>query len=86
MVLETTKEQCKNRTRGSEFKRFHWWEVVRHQPKWRAKSVGSSTPDPRISSSDPVTEEEMTRPIGRDRVKAATQKGKGKGKGEGMIK
>jgi hypothetical protein len=31
MVLETAKEWYKNRIGGSEFKRFHWWEAVRHQ-------------------------------------------------------
>jgi hypothetical protein len=33
MVLETAKERYKNRTGGSEFKRFHSWEAVRHQPR-----------------------------------------------------
>jgi hypothetical protein len=32
---------------------------MRHQSKWRAKSVGSSTTDPWIFSSDPMTEEEV---------------------------
>jgi hypothetical protein len=32
MVFEITKQRYKNRT-GAEFKRFHWWEVVRYQPK-----------------------------------------------------
>jgi hypothetical protein len=57
MVLKTVKQWYKNRTRGSEFKRFHWWEAVRHQPKWRARSADSSTTDPFISSSDLATEE-----------------------------
>jgi hypothetical protein len=60
MILETTKERYKNSTRGSEFKRFHWWEAVRHQPKWRAKFVGFSTTDPWVSSSDRMDEEEVT--------------------------
>jgi hypothetical protein len=30
MVLEVVKERYKNKTGGSEFKRFHWWEAVRH--------------------------------------------------------
>jgi hypothetical protein len=70
MVLETTKQWYKWR--------LHWWEAVWHQPKWRARSAGSSTTDPFLSSTDPVTEDEVTHPIGHDRVKAATQKGKGK--------
>jgi hypothetical protein len=53
---------------------------VRHQPKWRAKSVDSSTTDPWISLSDLTTEEEVIHPIDRDRAKAASQKEKGKGK------
>jgi hypothetical protein len=78
MVLETAKERYKNMAGGSEFKHFHWWEAVRHQPKWRVKSVGSSITDPLISSSDPATEEEVTHLIGRDRVKTTTLKGNGK--------
>jgi ribosomal protein L32E len=56
MVLETAKQRYKNRT-GSEFKRLHWWEAVRHQPKWRAKLAGSSTTDLFFSLSDAATEE-----------------------------
>jgi hypothetical protein len=51
---------------------------VRHQPKWRVRSAGSSTIDLFLSSSDPTTEKEVTRPIGQDRAKAAVQKRKGK--------
>jgi hypothetical protein len=80
MVLETAKQRYKNRAVGSKFKWLHRWEVVRHQPKWRARLVGSSTTDPILPSSDPATEEEVTRPIGQDRSKAAAWKGKGKGK------
>jgi hypothetical protein len=78
MVLETAKQWYKNWTEGSEFKRFYWWEAVRHQSKWRVRSVGSFIIDPFISLSDPATEEEVTRPFGRDRAKAATRKGKEK--------
>jgi N-acetylglucosamine kinase-like BadF-type ATPase len=77
MVPEVAKKRYKNRTGGSEFKCFHWWEVVRHQSKWRAKSAASSTTDPWISSCD-RTGEEMTRPIGQDRAKMTAQKGKEK--------
>jgi hypothetical protein len=76
MVLTTTNEWYKNRTRGSKFKCFHWWEAVRHQPKWRAKSTGSSTTDPWVSSSDRTGEEEVAHPIGHDRAKATVWKGK----------
>jgi hypothetical protein len=40
--------------------------------------TGSSTTEPFHSSSDPATEEEATRPIGRDRAKATAWKGKEK--------
>jgi hypothetical protein len=32
MILEIAKQRYKNQT-GAEFKRFHWWEAVRYQPK-----------------------------------------------------
>jgi hypothetical protein len=51
---------------------------VSQQPKWRARSAGSSTTDPFLSSSDPATKEEVTHPIGRDRANAVVRKGKGK--------
>jgi hypothetical protein len=51
---------------------------VRHLPKWRARSAASSTTNPFLSSSDPAIEDEVTCLIGRDRAKAAVQKGKGK--------
>jgi hypothetical protein len=77
MVIETAKQRYKNHIE-SEFKRLHWWEVVRHQPNWRAKSAGSSTTDSFISLSNPTTEGEVTHPISWDRAKAAARKGKGK--------
>jgi hypothetical protein len=77
MVLEIVKQRYKNRT-GAEFKRFHWWEAVRYQPKWRARSDAPSTMDTFVSSSEAGTEEEVTRPIGRDRAKTVVRKGKGK--------
>jgi hypothetical protein len=69
MILEIAKERYKNQT-GAEFKRFHWWKADRHQPKWRARLDAPS--------SEAVTEEEVTHPIGRHRAKAASRKGKGK--------
>jgi hypothetical protein len=68
MVLKTTKQRYKNRT-GAEFK---------HQPKWRARSAATSTTDPFLYPSDATTEEEVTRPISRDRAKTAVQRGKGR--------
>jgi hypothetical protein len=77
MVLEIAKQRYKNQT-GAEFKHFHWWECVRYQPKWRARSDAPSTMDAFVSSSEAGTEEEATCPIDRDRAKMATRKGKGK--------
>jgi hypothetical protein len=79
MTLKIKKQRYKNRT-GDEFKRFHWWEAVRYQPKWRARTDAPSIMDAFVSSSEAGTEEEVAHPIGRDRAKTAIQKGKGKGK------
>jgi hypothetical protein len=49
-------------------------KAVRHQPKWRARSAGSSTIDLFLSSSDPATEEEVTHPISQDRAKTQVVK------------
>jgi hypothetical protein len=51
---------------------------MRHQLKWRAKSASFSITYPWVSSSDGKNKEEMTHPIGQDRVKEATWKGKAK--------
>jgi hypothetical protein len=75
MVLEIAKQRYKNRT-DAEFKRFHWWEHVRYQPKWRARSDAPSIIDAFISSSEAGTEEEVTYPIDRDRAKTIIRKGK----------
>jgi hypothetical protein len=77
MILEIAKQRYKNRT-GDEFKRFHWWEGVRYQSKWRVRSDAPFTMDAFVSSSEAGTKEEVTHPIGRDRAKMATRKRKGK--------
>jgi hypothetical protein len=77
MVLETTNEGYKNRT-GAKFKRFHWWKTIRHHSKWRARSNDPSTMNAFISSSDAAIEEEVVRPIDRDRAKTTAQKRKWK--------
>jgi hypothetical protein len=77
MVLEIAKQRYKNRT-GAEFKRFHWWEGVRYQPKWRARLDAPSTMGAFVSSGEAGTEKVVTCPIGRDRAKTATRKGKWK--------
>jgi hypothetical protein len=77
MVLKIAKQRYKNRT-GAEFNRFYWWEGVRYQPKWRARSNAPSTMVAFVSSSEAETEEEVTCPIGQDRAKTPTWKRKGK--------
>jgi hypothetical protein len=77
MILETAKQRYKNQT-GADFKRLHWWEAVRHQPKWRSRLAAPSTIDQFLSSSDVTTEEEVTHLIDQDRAKAAARKGKEK--------
>ncbi|AQK82235.1 Putative calcium-dependent lipid-binding (CaLB domain) family protein [Zea mays] len=80
---------------GHPFKRHHWWQVVRHEPKWSAKhglgSGSDSTANKRTrlgvsgeysSGGTEDTEEEVPRPVGRDRAKAAARKTKTKGKGK----
>jgi ribosomal protein L32E len=62
MILKIAKQRYKNRT-SAEFKRFHWWEAVRYQPKWRVRSDTLSTMDVFVSSSEARTEEEVTHPI-----------------------
>jgi hypothetical protein len=68
MILEIAKQQYKNQT-GAEFKRFHWWEAVRYQPKWRVRSDAPSIMDVFVYSSEAAIEEEVTCLIGRDRAK-----------------
>jgi hypothetical protein len=80
MILKTAKEWYKSRTRSSEFKRFHWWDAVKNQPKGGVKFVGSSSTDPWVSSSDRTTEEKVSHPMDQDRAKAATLMGERKGK------
>jgi hypothetical protein len=45
---------------------------------WITRSIGSSIKDQFLSSSDPAIEEEVTRPIDRDRARTTAWKGKGK--------
>jgi hypothetical protein len=49
---------------------------MRHQPKWRARSAGSSTMDPFLSSSEAATEDDVTYLIGLDRAKTVARKRK----------
>jgi hypothetical protein len=77
MVLEIAKQRYKNRT-GVESKRFHWWEGVRYQPKYRTRSDAPSTMYAFVSSSEAETEEDVTHPIGRDRANTVVRNGKEK--------
>jgi hypothetical protein len=76
MILEIAKQRYKNT--GDELKRFHWWEAVRYQPRWRARSDAPSTMDTVVSSSEAAIKEDVTHLISRDRAKTAAQKGKEK--------
>jgi hypothetical protein len=60
MILETANEQYKNQT-GAEFKRFYWWEAVRHQPKWRARSNVPSTIDAFVMHLSPQVRLQLRR-------------------------
>ncbi|XP_039839184.1 glutathione S-transferase T2-like [Panicum virgatum] len=87
MVMDEAKARYARRA-GHEFKLFHWWEAVRHQPKWSVKYGGGPNIDVskrsrlgasgEYSSGSRETDEEVNRPPGRDRSKAAARKGKGK--------
>lgn len=88
MVMEAAKARYAQRAKH-EFKLFHWWEAVRHQPKWSVKHGAGPTIDVskrsrlgesgEYSSGSHDTEGEVSRPMGRDRSKAAARKAKGKG-------
>jgi hypothetical protein len=58
MMLKTTNEWYNNKTEGPEFKHFHRWDIVKHQPKWRAKCGGEYTTNLWVSLSEPTTEKE----------------------------
>jgi hypothetical protein len=73
MILEIVKQRYKNQI-GADFKHFHWWKAVRYQSKWEARSDAPSTIDTFVSSSEAATEEEVTRPISRDRAKMVARK------------
>ncbi|AQK71945.1 hypothetical protein ZEAMMB73_Zm00001d016914 [Zea mays] len=94
MVMDATMARFEGKI-GHPFKRHHWWQVVRHEPKWSAKhdlgSGSDSTANKRTrlgvsgeysSGGTEDTEEEVPRPVGHDRAKAAAGKTKTKGKGK----
>lgn len=90
MVMENAKARYARKA-GHEFKLFHWWQAVRQEPKWSLKhGVGPSidvgkrsrlgSSGDASSGSRDTTEEEVSRPMGRDRAKTAARREKGKGK------
>jgi hypothetical protein len=97
MVMEGAMARYENDPKvTTAFKRHHWWRAVRHEPKWAAKHCLGSGSD--VSSkrtclgvsgeyssggTEDTEEDNETRPIGRDRAKAAKRKEKAKGKEKG---
>jgi hypothetical protein len=85
MVMAAAKARYKNTHKDhKEFKLEHWWNIVRHQPKWLGRDDASKRArlgeSGEYSSGGGNTEEEVTRPIGRDRAKAAARRGRAQGK------
>jgi hypothetical protein len=97
MVMEGAMVRYENDPKvTTAFKRHHWWRAVRHEPKWAAKHGPDSGSD--VSSkrtrlgvsgeyssggTEDTEQDNETRPIGRDRAKAAKRKEKAKGKEKG---
>jgi hypothetical protein len=94
MVMEGAMARYENDPKvTTAFKRHHWCRAVRHEPKWAAKHDPGSGSDvsskrTRLGVSDEYSsdgtedteQDNETRPIGRDRAKAAKRKEKAKGK------
>jgi|UniRef100_A0A804NFV6 hypothetical protein len=94
MVMEAAMSRFEGKM-GHPFKRHHWWQVVRHEPKWSAKhglgSGSDATANKRTTlgvsgeySSRGIedTKEEVPRAVGRDRAKVFVRKTKTKEKGK----
>ena len=88
MVLDAAKARYAVKAKH-EFKLFHWWKTVHHQPKWSVKYGGDLSID--VSkrsclgvsgehSSSRDIEEEVSRPMGHDRIKTTVTKEKDKRK------
>jgi hypothetical protein len=94
MVMEETMARYENDLKvRTAFKRHHWWRAVRHEPKWAVKygpGSGSDVSSKRThlgvsgeyssGGTEDTEQDNETRPIGRDRAKAAKRKEKAKGK------
>jgi hypothetical protein len=97
MVMEGAMARYENDPKvTTAFKRHHWWRAVRHEPKWAAKyglGSGSDVSSKRTrlgvsgeyssGGTEDTEQDNETRPIGRDRAKAAKRKQKAKGKEKG---
>ncbi|PUZ67150.1 hypothetical protein GQ55_3G410000 [Panicum hallii var. hallii] len=97
MVMEGAMARYENDPKvTTAFKRHHWWRAVHHEPKWAAKhgpGNGSDVSSKRTRlgvlgeySPDGIEDTEQdneTRPIDRDRAKAAKWKEKAKRKEKG---
>ncbi|CAM0883803.1 unnamed protein product [Alopecurus aequalis] len=92
MVMKAAMARYENDHKVTQpFKRHHWWEVVRHEAKWKGQhgpgsGADSTSKRTRLGVSGEYTSSEATeedeRPTGRDRAKAAARKDKGKRKGK----
>jgi hypothetical protein len=94
MVMEAGMARFENKM-GHPSKCHHWWQVVRHEPKWSAKhdpgsgSNGNTNKRTRLGVSGECSsggtediEKEVPRPLGCDRAKAEARNTKTKGKGK----
>lgn len=95
MVMKAAMARYENDIRVTQpFRRFHWWQAVRNEQKWKGQHGPGSGSDSTAKrsrlgvsgeyssggGSEDTTEEE--RPIGRDRAKAAARREKGRRKGK----
>jgi len=92
MVMKAAMARYENDARVTQpFRRFHWWEAVRNEAKWKGQHGPGSGSDStakrsrlgvsgEFSSGGGSEDTEEERPIGRDRAKAAARKEKGRRK------
>ena len=91
MVMKAAMARYENDTRVTQpFRRHHWWEAVRNEQKWKGHHGPGSGSDStakrsRLGVSGEYSSgggsedtEEESRPMGRDRGRAAARSGKGK--------
>lgn len=95
MVMKAAQARYENDIRVTgPFRRIHWWEAVRNEPKWKGQHGAGSGSDStakrsrlgvsgEYSSGGASEDTEAERPIGRDRAKAAARREKEKGRRKG---